>query len=140
MDEFGARLRDKGLRNTPQRRAVLAAVARTPHVTAAEIATVLDADGAVGALSRQGLYNVLDDLVGARLLRPLEPAGSPARFELETHDNHHHLVCRGCGRIQDVPCAIGAAPCLEPGPVPGFRVDQAEVTWWGMCAECEAKA
>ncbi|WP_020661637.1 Fur family transcriptional regulator [Amycolatopsis benzoatilytica] len=137
MDELAARLRDKGLRVTPQRRAVLAAVARTPHVTAAEIASSLSAEGAVGALSRQGLYNVLDDLVGARLLRSLEPAGSPARFEVELDDNHHHLVCRGCGRIQDVPCAVGAAPCLEPGPVPGFRVDQAEVTWWGMCEECE---
>lgn len=137
MDEVAARLREKGLRNTPQRRAVLAAVAHTPHVTAAEIATALQAEDALGGLSRQGLYNVLDDLVGARLLRPLEPAGSPARFELETHDNHHHLVCRDCGRIRDVPCAVGSSPCLHPGEVPGFRVDQAEVTWWGLCEDCE---
>ncbi|HEY3711385.1 MAG TPA: Fur family transcriptional regulator [Amycolatopsis sp.] len=140
--DFGARLRERGLRNTPHRRAVLEAAGRWPHLTAAEIAASLDDRGdgmrAGAGLSRQGLYNVLDDLVAAGLLRSVEPAGSPARFELETDDNHHHLVCRECGRMQDVPCAVGAAPCLDPLEAPGFRVEQAEVTWWGVCAECAA--
>ncbi|MFI5612708.1 Fur family transcriptional regulator [Amycolatopsis sp. NPDC051903] len=138
MDAFGVRLRRNGLRNTPQRRAVLAAVERYPHSTATEIAVALETDGVAGGLSRQGLYNVLEDLVSADLLRSLEPAGSPARFEPQTHDNHHHLVCRTCGAIQDVPCAVGAPPCLDPVSAPGFRVDTAEVTWWGTCDECAA--
>jgi Fe2+ or Zn2+ uptake regulation protein len=138
MDAFGVRLRRQGLRNTPQRRAVLAAVEQFPHSTAAEIAAVVETDSAGGGLSRQGLYNALDDLVAADLLRLLEPAGSPARFEPQTHDNHHHLVCRKCGAIQDVACAVGAAPCLEPSISAGFTVDTAEVTWWGLCDGCAA--
>lgn len=140
MDAFGVRLRRVGLRNTPQRRAVLAAVERHPHSTAAELAVDLEADGVAGGLSRQGLYNVLEDLVSADLLRSLEPAGSPARFEPQRHDNHHHLVCRGCGAIQDVPCAVGTPPCLEPVTAPGFRVESAEVTWWGVCDACASAA
>lgn len=136
MDTFGVRLRRHGLRNTPQRRAVLAAVERHPHSTAAEIAAAVETDGAAGGLSRQGLYNALDDLVAADLLRSLEPAGSPARFEPQTHDNHHHLVCRKCGAIRDVACAVGSAPCLEPVTSAGFHVEAAEVTWWGTCDAC----
>ncbi|QYN18092.1 Fur family transcriptional regulator [Amycolatopsis sp. DSM 110486] len=138
MDDFAVQLKRRGLRNTAQRRAVLGAVRDHPHTTAAEIAATVEAG--TGGLSRQGLYNVLDDLVGVGLLRTLEPAGSPARFELDRHDNHHHLVCRGCGRIEDVPCAEGSAPCLHPSSAPGFTIDEAEVTWWGLCAECAARA
>ncbi|MEW2506780.1 Fur family transcriptional regulator [Amycolatopsis sp. CA-161197] len=138
MDDFAVQLKRRGLRNTAQRRAVLGAVRDHPHTTAAEIAAAVEAG--TGGLSRQGLYNVLDDLVGVGLLRTLEPAGSPARFELDRHDNHHHLVCRACGRIEDVPCAVGSAPCLHPSSAPGFTIDEAEVTWWGLCAECAAKA
>ncbi|MEU4667919.1 Fur family transcriptional regulator [Amycolatopsis sp. NPDC023774] len=138
MDDFAVQLKRRGLRNTAQRRAVLSAVRDHPHTTAAEIAAAVEAG--TGGLSRQGLYNVLDDLVGVGLLRTLEPAGSPARFELDRHDNHHHLVCRGCGRIEDVPCAVGSAPCLHPSSAPGFTIDEAEVTWWGLCAECAARA
>ncbi|MEV6898544.1 Fur family transcriptional regulator [Amycolatopsis sp. NPDC051372] len=138
MDDFAVQLKRRGLRNTAQRRAVLGAVRDHPHTTAAEIAAAVEAG--TGGLSRQGLYNVLDDLVGVGLLRTLEPAGSPARFELDKHDNHHHLVCRGCGRIEDVPCAVGSAPCLHPSSAPGFTIDEAEVTWWGQCAECAAQA
>ncbi|WIX77643.1 Fur family transcriptional regulator [Amycolatopsis carbonis] len=138
MDDFAVQLKRRGLRNTAQRRAVLGAVRDHPHTTAAEIAAAVEAG--TGGLSRQGLYNVLDDLVGIGLLRTLEPAGSPARFELDRHDNHHHLVCRGCDRIEDVPCAVGSAPCLHPSSAPGFTIDEAEVTWWGLCAECAARA
>lgn len=132
MDEFAAELRQRGLRNTPHRRAVLGALKQHPHSTAAEVATLLDGEG----LSRQGLYNVFEDLVGVGLLRSIEPAGSPARFEVETHDNHHHLVCRSCGRIQDVPCAVGSPPCLDPIDAAEFTVEEAEVTWWGLCRDC----
>ncbi|QRP43429.1 Fur family transcriptional regulator [Amycolatopsis sp. FDAARGOS 1241] len=138
MDDFAGLLKQRGLRNTAQRRTVLGAVREHPHTTAAEIAALVEAEA--GGLSRQGLYNVLEDLVSVGLLRTLEPAGSPARFELDHHDNHHHLVCRGCGRIEDVPCAAGSAPCLHPVTAPGFTIDEAEVTWWGLCADCARRA
>ena len=148
MDGFAAQLRDKGLRNTPQRRAVLIALTDAPHSTAAELAASVSSAGArsaaagrpvvasVDGLSRQGLYNVLEDLTRAGLVRCIEPAGSPARYEVRVGDNHHHLVCRGCGRIQDVSCVVGEAPCLSPGEFPGFTVDEAEVIWWGTCDDC----
>ncbi|MGW2821936.1 Fur family transcriptional regulator [Streptomyces sp. NPDC001443] len=131
-------LRSKGLRSTAQRRAVLSALRGHPHSTAADLETRIGGAGSSGGgLSRQGLYNVLDDLAGARLVRCIEPAGSPARYELRVGDNHHHLVCRGCGRIEDIDCAVGPAPCLAPVQERGFAVDEAEITWWGRCAECQ---
>ncbi|MER6466838.1 Fur family transcriptional regulator [Streptomyces sp. NPDC001288] len=129
----GDLLKGKGLRSTAQRRAVLTALRGRPHSTAADLETRV---GAAGGLSRQGLYNVLDDLTKAELVRCIEPAGSPARYELRVGDNHHHLVCRSCGRIEDVDCTVGAAPCLTPGDDRGFAVDEAEITWWGLCGEC----
>jgi Fur family ferric uptake transcriptional regulator len=84
----------------------------------------------------QGLYNVLEALVRAGLVRCIEPAGLAARYELRVGDNHHHVVCRGCGRIEDVDCAVGLAPCLEAADAVGFVVDEAEVTWWGTCMDC----
>ncbi|MEU9978063.1 Fur family transcriptional regulator [Streptomyces sp. NPDC051014] len=129
----GDLLKGKGLRSTAQRRAVLTALRGHPHSTAADLETRV---GAAGGLSRQGLYNVLDDLTKAELVRCIEPAGSPARYELRVGDNHHHLVCRRCGRIEDVDCGVGAAPCLTPGDDRGFAVDEAEITWWGLCGEC----
>jgi Fur family transcriptional regulator, stress-responsive regulator len=129
-------LRRKGLRSTVQRRAVLDALRSGSHATAAEVeARVEDAEPA-GGLSRQGLYNVLDDLTHAGLVRCIEPAGSPARYELRVGDNHHHLVCRGCGRIEDVDCTVGAAPCMDPLDAKGFSLDEAEITWWGLCEVC----
>jgi Fur family ferric uptake transcriptional regulator len=118
---------------------VLGALADRPHATAAEVAAALPGMG----LSRQGLYNILDDLTRVGLLRCIEPAGSATRYELRVGDNHHHLVCRRCGRVEDVACAVGAAPCLEPSEEAartGFSVDEAEVTWWGLCATCRAEA
>ncbi|MER5531359.1 Fur family transcriptional regulator [Streptomyces sp. NPDC002677] len=134
----GDLLKRKGLRSTAQRRAVLTALRGHPHSTAADLETRIGADpAAAGGLSRQGLYNVLEDLTKAELVRCIEPAGSPARYELRVGDNHHHLVCRRCGRIEDVDCSVGAAPCLTPEGDLGFAVDEAEITWWGLCAECQ---
>ena len=137
MDTAADELRRSGLRNTAQRRAVLAVLAAHPHATAADVATGLAAD----ELSRQGLYNVLDDLTRVGLVRRIEPAGSATRYELRVGDNHHHLVCRSCGAVEDVACALGDAPCLDPSEVPrGFAVDEAEVTWWGLCGPCADRA
>jgi Fur family transcriptional regulator, stress-responsive regulator len=103
----------------------------------ADLETRIGADRAeAGGLSRQGLYNVLEDLTKAQLVRCIEPAGSPARYELRVGDNHHHLVCRRCGLIEDVDCSVGVAPCLTPDEDRGFAVDEAEITWWGLCAQC----
>lgn len=126
-------LRGHGLKVTAARQAVLTAVAQRPHASTVEIAELL-VDGPI--LSKQGLYNILDALTRARLLRRIEPAGSSARYELRVGDNHHHVVCRICGRVADVDCARGEAPCLEPNDTRGFRIDEAEVTWWGVCAAC----
>lgn len=146
MENLAAQLRSRGLRNTPQRRAVLMALSRAPHSTAAELASAVEqaarleagaqAVAAVDGLSRQGLYNVLADLTGAGLVQCIEPAGSPARYEVRVGDNHHHLVCRRCGRISDVACAVGAAPCLAPAEYDDFTVDRAEIIWWGTCKDC----
>lgn len=134
----GDLLRRKGLRSTAQRRAVLTALRGHPHSTAADLETRIGTDpAAAGGLSRQGLYNVLEDLTKAQLIRCIEPAGSPARYELRVGDNHHHLVCRRCGLIEDVDCSVGAAPCLNPEKDLGFAVDEAEITWWGLCAGCQ---
>ena len=153
MDEPAELLRGKGLRDTPYRRAVLLALEGRPHATAAEVVETLErnardlaasARGAKAAsidrMSRQGLYNVLEDLARAGLVRVIEPAGSPARFELHAGDNHHHMVCRLCGRVRDVPCAVGAAPCLEPLQDEDFAADEAGVTWWGTCRDCRMLA
>ncbi|MHC5260124.1 Fur family transcriptional regulator [Streptomyces sp. UC4497] len=137
--DAGELLRRRGLRSTAQRRAVLAALQVLPHASAADLEERIGPSGPEGSsavLSRQGLYNVLEDLTRVHLVRCIEPAGSPARFELRVGDNHHHLVCRSCGRIEDVDCAVGAAPCLDPIEDSGFTVDEAEVTWWGRCADC----
>ncbi|GGM15334.1 transcriptional repressor [Streptomyces fumigatiscleroticus] len=137
----GDLLRRAGLRSTTQRRAVLAALQGHPHSTAAEIeARAGIGRGSASGLSRQGLYNVLEDLTRAELIRCIEPAGSPARYELRVGDNHHHLVCRVCGRIEDVDCTVGRAPCLDPVESKGFTVDEAEITWWGVCADCRGSA
>ncbi|MFD7105058.1 Fur family transcriptional regulator [Streptomyces celluloflavus] len=143
MDQVAAgMLRAKGLRSTVQRRSVLAALQGHPHSTAAELESRIGiASGgktSSGGLSRQGLYNVLDDLTQAELIRCIEPAGSPARYELRVGDNHHHLVCRGCGQIEDIDCSTGQAPCLEPFEHKGFTIDEAEIIWWGLCESCHS--
>ena len=131
-------LRGSGLRVTSQRQAVLAVLADNPHATAAELAAELTGDGSIqmSRMSKQGLYNVLDDLTRVGLVRCIESARSAARYELRVGDNHHHVVCRSCGRMEDIDCAIGEAPCLDPAEAVGFVVDEADVTWWGVCAQC----
>jgi Fe2+ or Zn2+ uptake regulation protein len=130
-----SRLRDSGLRATAARVAVLTAVARQPHAPADEIAHA--AREQVGAVSTAAVYDVLHALTAAGLIRRIEPAGSAARYETRVADNHHHVVCRQCGAVGDVECAVGAAPCLEPSGTNGFLLDEAEVTWWGLCTDCQ---
>ncbi len=131
-------LRESGLRVTAQRLAVLRAVATHPHGTADAVAAVARAD--LGTISVQAVYDVLSALVDAGLVRRLQPAGSPARFETRTGDNHHHVVCRDCGHTADVDCATGSAPCLTPSDDLGFAIDEAEIIFWGHCQACAAPA
>lgn len=131
------RLRASGLRVTKPRLAVLAEVSERPHADVDTIAA--GARERIGSLSTQAVYDVLYALTHAGLLRRIEPAGSPARFELETGDNHHHLVCRSCGVIADVDCAAGEKPCLHVHDRSGYLIDEAEVTFWGVCPECQVR-
>jgi len=138
FDDSTHLLRHHGLQVTAQRLAVLAAVSDRPHGTANEIADVVRSE--IGTISRQSVYNVLEVLVDAGLVRRIQPAGSPARYEDRTGDNHHHLICRGCGRMVDVDCAVGVAPCLTAADDAGFEIDEAEVIYWGRCPGCLAQA
>ncbi len=119
---------------TAQRLAVLRAVTSDPHITADAVAEQVRAE--VGAISLQAVYDALGALVEVDLVRRIQPAGSPARFEARVQDNHHHVICRSCGQMADVDCAVGTAPCLEPSDALGFRIDEAEVLFWGQCLEC----
>ena len=129
-----ALLREHGLNVTPQRLAVLRVLAASPHSTADDIHRRVHAE--LGAVSRQAVYDALAVLTGRRLVRRIEPAGSPARYEDRVGDNHHHLVCRSCGRLVDVDCAVGEAPCLSPQDGAGYEIDEAEVIYWGRCGDC----
>ncbi|WP_249714697.1 Fur family transcriptional regulator [Rhizomonospora bruguierae] len=131
------RLRARGLRVTRPRLAVLEVLAEGGHLEVEEIARRVRAR--LESVSTQAVYDVLAALSRAGLARRLEPAGSPARYEARTGDNHHHVVCRGCGEIGDVDCAVGAAPCLEPSTSHGFMIDEAEVTFWGLCGACQSR-
>jgi Fur family ferric uptake transcriptional regulator len=129
-------LRQRGLQVTAQRLAVLRAVAGQPHITADHVAEVVRAE--IGAISLQSVYDALSLLVAEGLIRRIQPAGSPARFEDRVGDNHHHLICRVCGRVVDVDCAVGAAPCLTAADDMGYEIDEAEVAYWGRCPDCLA--
>lgn len=129
-------LRRHGLQVTAQRLAVLGAVSARPHVTADDVAKVVRAE--IGVISRQAVYDALGVLADKGLIRRIQLAGSPARYEDRVGDNHHHLICRTCGRVVDVDCAVGDAPCLTPADDSGYEVDQAEVVYWGRCPECRA--
>jgi Fur family ferric uptake transcriptional regulator len=128
------RLRAAGLRVTVPRLAVLAEVAERPHADVGVIAAGVRTR--IGSLSTQAAYDIVYALAQAGILRQIQPAGSAARFEVETGDNHHHVVCRACGEIADVPCAVGEAPCLEAGDSGDYLIDEAEVTYWGLCSSC----
>ncbi len=131
-------LRAHGLQVTAQRLAVLGAVADRPHGTADEIEAVVRAG--LGAISRQAVYDALGTLTERGLIRRIQPARSPARYEDRVDDNHHHLVCRTCGRTVDIDCAVGARPCLEADDDHGFTIEEAEVIYWGSCPACQEAA
>ena len=129
-------LREHGLRVTRPRLAVLEVLAEGGHLEVEDVATRVR--GRLDSISTQAIYDILGALSRAGLARRIEPAGSPARFEARVGDNHHHIVCRGCGAIADVDCAVGERPCLSPGDAQGFVLDEAEVTFWGLCPDCQA--
>jgi Fe2+ or Zn2+ uptake regulation protein len=129
-------LRSRGLRVTRPRLAVLDVLAGGGHLEVDEITRRVRQR--LDSVSTQAVYDVLGALSRAGLSRRIAPAGSPARYEARVGDNHHHVVCRGCGEIADVDCATGSAPCLDPHTAPGFEVDEAEVTFWGLCPACQA--
>jgi Fur family ferric uptake transcriptional regulator len=128
------RLRIAGLRVTAPRVAVLSWLLGHPHATADQVAAAVRER--LGSVSTQAVYDVLNVFTKVHLVRRIEPAGHPARFETRAGDNHHHLVCRVCGRTEDVDCTIGLAPCLQPADAAGYAVDEAEVVFWGLCPDC----
>jgi Fe2+ or Zn2+ uptake regulation protein len=127
-------LRQHGLNVTAQRLAVLRAVSRRPHVTADDVVVAVRAE--IGAISRRAVYDVVGILADKGILRRIQPAGSPARYEDRVGDNHHHLVCRRCGVLVDVDCAVGDTPCLNAADASGYEIDEAEVIYWGHCPAC----
>jgi Fe2+ or Zn2+ uptake regulation protein len=136
--DFAQQLREAALRVTRPRLAVLAAVAGVPHA---------DTDSIIGAVrdqlprvSHQAVYDSLRTLTDAGLVRRIQPIGSVARYESRVGDNHHHIVCRSCGAIADVDCAVGEAPCLTASESHGFTVDEAEVIYWGRCPACASSS
>lgn len=131
-----ALLRGASLRVTRPRLAVLAAVSARPHIDTDSVIKAVRDD--LGMVSHQAVYDVLRALTDAGLLRRIQPTGSVARYESRVGDNHHHVVCRSCGSIADVDCAVGEAPCLVASDDHGFTIDEAEVVYWGTCAACAA--
>jgi len=127
-------LRQQGIQVTAQRLAVLRAVATRPHATADAVAAAVRAE--IGTISLQSVYDALGVLVAEGLIRRIQHAGSPARFEDRVGDNHHHLICRVCGRVVDVDCAVGAAPCLAAVDPKGYQIDEADIVYWGRCPAC----
>ncbi|MCA9428444.1 MAG: transcriptional repressor [Candidatus Omnitrophica bacterium] len=127
-------LREHGLQVTAQRMAVLRAVSGRPHCRAEEVAE--DVRTEIGAISRQAVYDTLGILVEKGIIRRIQPAGSPALYEDRVGDNHHHVICRVCGKTVDVSCAVGETPCLTAADDSGYEIDEAEVIFWGTCPEC----
>jgi len=131
-------LRQRGIQVTAQRLAVMRAVGGEPHITADAVAEAVRVE--IGAISLQSVYDALGILVTEGLIRRIQPAGSPARFEDRVGDNHHHLICRVCGSVVDVDCAVGKAPCLTAHDDNGYQIDEAEVAYWGRCPDCQGKS
>jgi Fe2+ or Zn2+ uptake regulation protein len=131
-------LRGAALRVTRPRVAVLSAVHDHPHADTASIIDVVRED--LGEVSHQAVYDVLNALTAAGLVRRIQPTGSLARYESRIRDNHHHVVCRSCGAIADVDCAVGTTPCLTASDDHGFAIDEAEVIYWGLCPACSTTA
>ncbi|WP_460698858.1 Fur family transcriptional regulator [Nocardia thraciensis] len=134
--DFERMLRDAALRVTAPRMAVLTVVHENPH---SDTDSIIDrVRRTLGTVSHQAVYDVLRALTAAGLLRRIQPMGSVARYETRVGDNHHHVVCRSCGVIADVDCAVGEAPCLAASDDNGFVLDEAEVIYWGLCPDCSA--
>ena len=131
-----ALLRRHGVQVTAQRLAVLRAVSDRPHGSAADINTAVRDE--IGAISLQAVYDALGALTDKGLIRRIQPAGSPARYENRVGDTHHHLICRTCGRMVDIDCAVGEPPCLTAANDAGYEIDEAEVIYWGRCPDCLA--
>jgi Fur family transcriptional regulator, stress-responsive regulator len=131
-------LREHGVQVTAQRLAILRVVAARPHCTADDIAA--EVRGEIGTISRQAVYDAVRLLVDKGLIRRIQPAGSPARFEDRVGDNHHHVICRLCGKTADVDCHVGEPPCMVAANDSGFQIDEAEVIYWGICPDCLSRA
>jgi Fur family transcriptional regulator, stress-responsive regulator len=136
--DFPQLLRDGGLRVTRQRLAVLDALVELAHADTESVITAVRRD--LPEVSHQAVYDSLRTLTAAGLARRIQPTGSVARYEARVGDNHHHLVCRSCGEITDVDCAVGHVPCLTASDDHGYVVDEAEVVYWGLCPTCAAGA
>ena len=130
-------LREQGIYVTAQRLAVLRVVGSQPHSIAEQVLQGVRDE--IGSISRQSVYDTLNTLSDLGLLRRIQPMGSPARYETRTGDNHHHVICRVCARVEDVDCAVGKRPCLDASDACGFDIDEAEVVYWGRCPTCLAK-
>ena len=126
-----------GLQVTSQRLTVLRVVTENPHITAEKVTDLVRAE--IGAISRQAVYNALGTLVEKNILRRIQPIGSPSLYEDRVGDNHHHLICRECGCVVDIDCAVGSAPCLTVENDMGYEIDEAEVVYWGRCPECRSR-
>ena len=127
-------MRDAGVHVTAQRLAIAEAVSAHPHATTDELVDAVRAN--LGSISRQAVYDTLNVFVEKSLIRRIQPAGSVARYEDRVGDNHHHLVCRECGVMYDIDCAVGSTPCLIAEDDHGFEIDEAEVVYWGRCPSC----
>ena len=134
--EAAALLREHGMHVTAQRIAVLNVVSACPHATADQVLT--GAQEELGSLSKQAVYDALHALSDRGIIRRIQPQGSVARYETRVNDNHHHLICRDCGEVADVDCAVGATPCLTASEDHGFTIDEAEVAYWGRCPRCQS--
>jgi Fur family ferric uptake transcriptional regulator len=136
MSDSAHLLHEHGIQVTAQRLAVLRAVSSRPHGTADDVAEVVR--GEIGTISRQAVYDALGILVENGIIRRIQPAGSSALYEDRVGDNHHHLICRACGKTVDVDCAVGETPCLTAAADSGYEIDEAEVIYWGTCPDCLA--
>lgn len=134
MSDPAQLLRQHGLQVTASRMAVMSAVTDRPHSTADDL--IDDVRERIGTVSRQAVYDALGVFVDKELVRRIEPAGSAARYESRTGDNHHHLICRSCRAMFDIDCAVGYTPCLTAASDHGFEIDEAEVVYWGRCPDC----
>ncbi len=134
MVDLALLLRQQGFKVTAQRLAVLRAVSSRPHLTTDEVVEAVRAD--IGSVSHRAVYDAVGVLADMGLLRRIQPAGSATRYEDRVGDNHHHLICRTCGAMVDVDCAVGVTPCLTAADDAGYEIDEAEVIYWGHCPTC----